>query len=72
MTLGCAPRDAEGVLRCDDRAPACNAGGQGLTLALSGPMRRPELQLAENEQDDQHDNDHPDDTDPAIAAHAAS
>jgi hypothetical protein len=35
-------------------------------------MRRSELQLAEHEQDDQHDNNHPDDTDPAIAAHAAS
>jgi hypothetical protein len=34
--------------------------------------RRSELQLAEHEQDDQHDNNHPDDTDPAIAAHAAS
>ena len=38
----------------------------------SPPTRRSELQLAEHEQDDQHDNNHPDDTDPAIAAHAAS
>jgi len=44
----------------------------GETLSFGRPTRRSELQLAENEQDDEHDNNHPDDTDPAIAAHAAS
>jgi hypothetical protein len=79
---GRARQDARSPGTAGRSASACaNRGVRARSLAAESvrsrpgsrpPTRRSELQLAEHEQDDQHDNNHPDDTDPAIAAHAAS